>query len=218
MESNAAASRANIIYPFSMSIDPSSDNPSQPLSVVTSSGQSQISCPIGTNVKILGAFYKLNDPYGECTSNVSSILQSECACASGGTCPSATCDGSGDNNRVCSNLNTTFNNTVCTNADNFCAYARDASAVLASQCDGKQSCNAILNNTFFGPNPCGSNVPISTTSCDAECDSSTNQYCNLPYTLGYNGEPPTGGSTGGQANYNLGYSISGVYTCVPINE
>ena len=132
-------------------------------------------------------------------------------------------------------------NPVCSPSSgsvNQCAI-RDASASVAAVCDGKQDC-ANLTMADFGDLPClGSDPSLQPRKCIVDyktnlLGSSTPEwlpyvkggfldfagsrrgYCALPYLPGYAGGLPTD-STGSAspASSNVGYSMHGIYTCVP---
>ena len=115
---------------------------------------------------------------------------------------------------LCQFLNSSGQNMMCetSNTTSNCK-PRDASAYLASWCDGKNSClgsgDTWLPNQpggQFGPLPC--NIPASEQSAD---------YQQLPIVSGWNGGSPAyaQNDTDVSPNYNQGYYIHGIYTCVP---
>ncbi len=122
-------------------------------------------------------------------------------------------------------------NPYCTpkNANARCAM-RDASASVGSKCDGKQDC-ATLSMEDFGDFPCSGLQP---RQCIINYDGNgnpnwkpavgdfkslvgvRNDYCGLPYLAGYGGGvPPNGSGSSVSQNSNLGYTMHGIYTCVP---
>jgi hypothetical protein len=114
-------------------------------------------------------------------------------------------------------------NPVCTpnNQTTMCAL-RDASAYVANKCDGQNSCNITIED--FGPYPCsfqpvGCNLDTSDTSVQDFTSARNTTYCQLPFSYGYPGGVPSNSS--GQSspgNANIGYTVHGIYTCVPQNE
>lgn len=109
--------------------------------------------------------------------------------------------------------------------DQYQCRPRDASAYLASYCNGKQSClvggsDVWLPNTqggMFGPLPCHVSVPATNQSPTA---TNTSIYSTLPITMGWNGGAPPNGNpqdpTG--PTFNQGYYVHGIYTCIPNDE
>lgn len=117
-------------------------------------------------------------------------------------------------------INTYNNNSVCdpTNATTMCAI-RDASAYIATKCNGQNVCNLTIAD--FGPTPCSG---ITATPCNFNTSQSSFEdftsdrnslYCQLPFNYGWSGQPPQN-STGspGNASVNLGYTVHGIYTCI----
>jgi hypothetical protein len=191
---------ANIILPFSAYIDPT--NPTNTVPITTTStingSNSQISCPVGYNVNIIGATFQVFDPYGECYSKPSSVIQKECASS----------NSSSGSDPVCANLNTSFQNTTCvaTNTTNQC-IPRDASAYLSSVCNGQQICNVNIDNSSFGPYPCRLQ-PL--TLCSSNGPTNDSGYCALPYL--------STSQSGSTNTFSQGYYVHGIYTCVANDE
>lgn len=108
---------------------------------------------------------------------------------------------------TCSNLNASYENQTCvfSNPNTKCR-PRDASAYLAIECDGKQTCDISWNPSnpkYFGPLPCNIGV------ADPE-------YAGLPIIPGWNGSKPAGGTGGPEkADFKQGYYVHGIFTCVP---
>jgi len=127
--------------------------------------------------------------------------QGQCMFCKGGRCAQAP---------ACSNLNSAYQNTVCasSNTKTKCR-PRDASAYLAKECDGKQSCTVAWDpskSQFFGPLPCQVSVHDS-------------DYPLLPIIPGWDGGKPSGkGAKTEPANYKQGYYVHGIFTCVPNDE
>jgi hypothetical protein len=269
---NQSLAISQTLLPFSSTIDPTTGS-LKPL--VNASGNPQISCPDGFSVNIVGAFFDIYDPFGECTSSPSPMISSLCnpsvsygSCQTDADCPyfssssgpnAMSCvPGTGGTN-VCSlvpqtpsttcpsplNLTQIGSNYYCIPTDvcgpgvpnptcsassplastNRCA-ARDASATIAKVCDGQQSCLPTLAN--FGDMPClGLPSPSTAASaCISGYDSFGNPqwtstprqgYCSLPYLPGWSGGPPVGSTSGtpSPASSNLGYTVHGIYSCIP---
>lgn len=108
-KSNYDLSTQQRLYPFAAVIDPT--NPNQVVSLTNGAGENQITCPAGTTVNIVGAFYDIVDPYGMCTPTPNGTVSSTCGgpgtllCNSGQACPTGqACEPSqtpGDNNSYC---------------------------------------------------------------------------------------------------------------------
>ena len=267
---NRDIAQSSVMIPFSATIDPTTG---QPGSFVTASGAPQLSCPAGSKINIIGAFFDVYDPYNECVvseTQVSPLLtytcdpsaESQAQCSSSVDC----WDGAGTNPYTCNSsgkcqLITNFPATVacptgmaaipygssggyyCANPDvclpnndgsvnlpnatctplnttDQCAN-RDASVGVAAKCNGREVCSD-LSMSDFGDYPCPGLAP-------QQCISSFNSdgtpnwvggrigYCGLPYAPGFNGGVPAGSSTSNAspANANLGYTMHGIYTCIP---
>lgn len=114
-------------------------------------------------------------------------------------------------------------NDTCTplNVTNQCAN-RDASASVAAKCNGRSTCSD-LSMTDFGEYPCPGLAPTTCIS-SFNSDGSPNWvsgrigYCGLPFVPGSNGAVPPGSATSitSLPNANIGYTMHGIYTCVPI--
>lgn len=282
-KNNYDLSAQQILYPFSAVLNPSS--PTDPVTLLDGSGNNQITCPAGSKINIVGAFFDIADPYGMCTPSPSDAVSATCGgkgttvCSAGQSCgPGMTCEPSttpGDNNsycvampcndsttlpansstttwicnknpalaltpaqlsqgytgritpvEVCNNLNSNFQNNTCANGANNCA-PRDASAYLAKACNGQQTCSAVINNTFFGPYPCGgpnftnpqpqvgSSAP-NVVGCTPPSTAVTTGYCSLPYAPGTSNDfKPSSASNPADTSFTQGYMVHGLYTCVP---
>lgn len=79
------------LIPFTAAVNPTTG---QAGSFTTPAGAAQISCPSGTVVNIVGAFFDISDPYGECTTKPATLISSWCnpnisttqACTSNADC------------------------------------------------------------------------------------------------------------------------------------
>jgi hypothetical protein len=187
-------------------------------------GTPQITCPTDKKVNILGAFYQVYDPYGECNDpkiGASKAFQTSCANQQRypNTCAlQPGCGGNGSDYRPCqcSNIDKTkgYTNCVC-NAGNLTSLCkpRDVSAMLGHLCDGQNSCNVPLDTTnmsalysTLGPLPCD----ILPTDAN---------YSKLPFLPGNPGVSPGSGTWRSSASSvdpttNQGYYVHGVYACV----
>jgi len=118
---------------------------------------------------------------------------------------------------------------------NSCSPFRISTPFVSNLCNGKQSCNPFLdlteNGTLnHGPFPCDSSV--SPTSCSQYIEALYTQcsnysetipaYCKLPKVLGATwSSAPTencDGGTLGLTNILHGYSVNGLYRCIPNSE
>lgn len=110
---------------------------------------------------------------------------------------------------LCENTNSDGSNVVCLNQD---VYIRDVSGYMSKACDGKISCMASGDEiwkpndptTIAGPLPC----PIPAKSSDPN-------YSRLPIVPGWNGSTPSSGSSASPGTFSQGYSLHGLYTCIP---
>jgi len=195
---------SNYLIPFSTSLPSNGEPPTTATNISRTDPQSgsQISCPVGYSINIIGAFYQVNDPYGECnytgktTPNTNAVFTQTCSDPTSSSYDPV----------LCANLDTNFYNTVCS-PSNGCAI-RDVSAYLGNLCDGKQDCNVTMNSANLGPYPCGGllplpNTPFTTTTPRGSSGSPT--YYGLPAI-------PT--NTTGQYTVS-GASVHGIYTCLP---
>lgn len=82
----------NILRPFAGSIDP--NNPGDVHLTMDDGRSSQIQCPVGYNVNIVGAWVEVNDPFGEC-SNPSSTFKATCG-GDSDRASAITCSNDGD--------------------------------------------------------------------------------------------------------------------------
>lgn len=97
---------------------------------------------------------------------------------------------------------------------------RDASATVAAKCNGKQSCGD-LSMEDFGDYPCAGVKPqqciigLNPDGSPKWYGGRQSGYCSLPFLQGYKGGVPSDGTGAGDpANYNLGYTMHGLFTCV----
>lgn len=108
---------------------------------------------------------------------------------------------------TCSNLDANYNNITCGPSSS--CRPRDASAYLASVCDGQQECNVTWDFTkpdTLGPLPCQISV------------NGDVNYATLPITPGRTAGAAPGGSQDYFGTYQQGYYVHGIYTCVPDDE
>lgn len=113
-------------------------------------------------------------------------------------------------------------NPIC-NANNTTRCAiRDASATVADFCNGRQDCKDLRPENF-GDRPCTGLSPQQCIDPSSTGDNvqwvngaTRTGYCALPFLKGYQGGVPDR-STGSAnaANFNMGYTMHGIYTCVP---
>ncbi|HSA76319.1 MAG TPA: hypothetical protein VLE02_02120 [Nitrosarchaeum sp.] len=106
---------------------------------------------------------------------------------------------------LCSNLNSSYQNTMCNSSaiTNNCKI-RDASAYLSMKCNGKSECDINSWNPnsseYFGPLPCN-------------IKPSDDLYGFLPIVPGWGGGPPMGTSKNIPGSVSKGYYVHGLYTC-----
>ena len=126
----------SVLIPFSAFLN------GGPGRLVKKDGTDQISCPAGTKINIVGAYYDVYDPYGQCSSSPADAVKD--------------CDPA--NSPLCDNTDAaTGANDVCKPGGVGDCRLRDATAYLGRQCNGKEgACAVTLNNEFFGPDPCNS--------------------------------------------------------------
>lgn len=116
--------------------------------------------------------------------------------------------------KVCENIDLgTYTNKICGAKSGFNCIARDASAYLAAKCNGQQICKATVSNEYFGPWPCNLD-PTKNGGVDCSDSKNTSDYCKLPYSSGWGGGPPQSSKENQDPNFNTGYYVHGLYTCV----
>lgn len=126
-----------------------------------------------------------------------------------GTCTacSGVNGGNAANFPLCANLDSNYQNTVCSASGSSNCRFRDISAYLATECDGKTECNVtwdLSSPKYFGPLPCNLNM-------------SSPDFPDLPIIPGWGGGTPSQGTKNSPANFTQGYYVHGIYTCVPDN-
>ncbi len=196
-------------------------------------GTNQITCPVGKQVRILGAYFDVYDPYLECASspdqtastafvkNCQDIVSNNpgftfsCTSAQGCTCNSNGCVvGQGQPKAACECAHTDpskgFQNCACSNYQGTNQYnckGRDASAYLAKVCNGQNSCS----------------VSLDTNGTDEQLTSQFGPYpCNLSPiqssdAQGYSMLPMVRGNDGLYGDkpsaMKQGYYVHGLFTC-----
>lgn len=68
---NYKASVSLAMKPFTASVDPTTG---QATPFNDASGNPQLSCPSGTSINVIGAFFDISDPYGECTTSPGGVI------------------------------------------------------------------------------------------------------------------------------------------------
>lgn len=92
---------------------------------------------------------------------------------------------------------------------------RDASAYLAKYCDGKQTCLGP-RDTWLPNQPGG---PFGPLPCKIRASSGDGNYASLPVTTGWGGNnAPANAKSKVNATFNQGYTVHGIYTCIPDEE
>lgn len=90
--SNTINEQSMIVYSFNAKLPPSgvwsvnnskinkgtTGNPEGGLSILSSTGDPQISCPSGYKINIIGAYLEVNDPLGSCSNNPSDLALVAC--------------------------------------------------------------------------------------------------------------------------------------------
>lgn len=127
-----AAAERNLIRPFAAM---------QGTSVTRRDGTSQISCPAGTKVSIIGAVYEVFDPSGQCTDKPFDPKQS----------PNAVCGAPLVRDRQGAELSAVRGSGQC--------RLRDVTAQVAMKCNGTDSCDLTVDSAALGPYPCPGIAP-----------------------------------------------------------
>lgn len=114
---------------------------------------------------------------------------------------------------LCNNIDDSGHNKTCVDSANSCAR-RDASAYLASVCDGQNSCLGVKFSIASGPGT-GYTPPFGPLPCKINLNDPA--YGTLPIIPGWSGGTPPGGdqSIDPGNSYSQGYWVHGIYTCVP---
>lgn len=189
-----------MIYPFAGFVSGSTTSSLNDLN-----GNPQITCPAGKKVNILGAFVEVYDPFLTCWPNGPTADYVN-TCSSSPTGEWAT---------SCSNnSNAAFQNKSCLPPSGVAAPAsasssttgtimcarRDASAWIASLCDGKSSCPLSPNPSTIGPLPC------STFNGSSMVALSPTEMGLLPLSPGVT-------ATGANPTTEQGYNFHGIFVC-----
>ncbi len=135
---NNAEKSNNVLLPFSAAVA----DLGRPL--LEKARANQIQCPAGSKINVVAAYFDVYDPYTQCSEDPDEALQKQC-------------EASPDDD-VCANTYAAAGkfgiNTVCSPGGEGDCRMRDATAFLGAQCNGKSSCDVVVDNTFFGPDPC----------------------------------------------------------------
>lgn len=115
-------------FPFRAAFDPQTGQLAG-TGFSTVSGEPQITCPAGSSINIVGAFYDVFDPYGETTQ---------------GACPGPTC---GVNTALLSVCNPNVSNGVSCTTDSDCNGGLDPSMQDAYVCGAGNKCYLNTNAT-----------------------------------------------------------------------
>lgn len=156
----------------------------------TTDGRNQISCPTGTSVNIVGAYFDVYDPYNTCITQTPEML------AAGLMTPNQkfidNCKAN-PTDPICKNIDpTTFLNTVCTQTGSGNCKVRDVTDILGSFCNGKPAVSESDLQSLLPslPYPC-SIIPGSS------------DYAKLPASTSSDNSVTTGG-----------YVLHGLFSCV----
>jgi hypothetical protein len=206
---NKKKQMVNQVMPFTARLDPSGNlTPS----LTTASGASQISCPVGTKINILGSILEVYDPYSECLAT-GAVPEFQTMCSNYNTQPNP--DPTSTTGQLCANTDPShgYRNTTCW-ADGSGNYGdgnckiRNASIYLAGACDGKTgACNVTVDNSTVGPWPCQIlPAPVGSGS----------DYLDLPIANGNSGLPTAPSPV--QSTMAQGYYLHGLAVCIPNDE
>lgn len=170
---NKKNQQANILYPFSGYLAPSSGpwsvnqslsnpgvgaEPEDGMYLVgmvggTQSTTPQIKCPTGYSINVVGAFLDVTDPYGECSNTADSMLQMTCGDGSD-TATAPSCDAS---NPASCGAGMTCYSGKCT----------PMTCTSSSDCGGSSASNTVT--------VCGAN--LGTTGCKTQADCGSGLAC-----------------------------------------
>jgi hypothetical protein len=210
------------VSPGSSSVYPPSAASFMPGSSSSKYGQVTLSCPTSTHINLISASYSINDVYGQC---VSSTL---CAAENGGVCnlpakslqrfctanpTSAFCSSSvigTDPSKTdyaalaCSSFGTLHPGALSGMGTAGCVASRDATAWVGREVNGLQQASFNMSSTSVtGPLPC--------LYADVTTSSLAANYVELP-------DAPHMLSSSNPSTPSLGYTMHGVYACVPNNS
>jgi hypothetical protein len=224
---NYVSYKEQLIYPFTGILGNGS-------TLTRKDGSNQISCPVGSKVRILGAYFDVYDPYLECAvdakQGASKSFQKTCqdilnnnagysfSCSSNQGMSGCSCDSqgctvnSGAPRASCECAHTDpsrgFQNCACSNYQgrnpNNCK-SRDISAYLAERCDGSNSCPVSLDTS--GTDQELVNV-LGPYPCDISPINDQDRYALLPLVRandGLGGVDPSA--------MRQGYYVHGLFTC-----
>ena len=215
---NLRGEQENSLQFFNMNL-PSSENDASDLVISCPDWPLKDSEPQTFKIEILGAYFDVFDPWGQCSPEPSDLI-------------AKTCQEDADNNKgLCSNLIQTietrdslssqwYRNTICGSryqeghgygkaANNTEPYGedhvcrlQDATPFLSARCNGKKECTINLRNPddvrqVFGSTPCYHT--ISGISLNVEDDA----YKDLP------------SDKKNATSFQQGYVVKGMYRCVP---
>nr|QZX43931.1 secreted protein [Marseillevirus sp.]WNL50523.1 galactose binding lectin domain containing protein [Marseillevirus sp.] len=149
--------QANLLRPFAAH---------QGEQVLKRDGRPQMSCPAGKKISVIGAVYEVYDPSLECTS--SPLTDSRTP------------------NSVCGPMSaTTSDDQLSGVGGSGQCRIRDVTGQVGMLCNGKETCDFVVDSSSLGTYPCPGVAPDSP------------DYDNLPKD-----------STG-----KMGYWVHGIYTC-----
>lgn len=135
------------LYPFGQIQSSYSSTPS----LIRADGSSQLQCPAGSVINIVGAVWQVYDPYGECTESPTAQFKKACQGI--------------PNNPVCDNISSTmFTNNICgpLSTSTYNCRVRNVTEYVGSVCNGLNSCALTMDTNTLGPPPC-TGVTSSTT-------------------------------------------------------
>lgn len=134
-KNNNISKSTNVLVPFSAFLS----NGDKVTNEGDEGDEQQISCPTGTKINIVAAYYDVYDPHNQCSDKPSDTVNP--------------CDPS--NTPICNNADDTGANSVCKPGGTGDCRMRDATGYLGAQCNGIEGdCDVTINRTFFGPEPC----------------------------------------------------------------
>ena len=186
-------------------------------------GNPQIRCPAGKKISILGAFVEVYDPFLQCWPNgPTADFTTTCTSTPGGGTPGGTPTGApgggtpgGVWSSACSNnTNATFQNKTClppsgvsspaaasaSTAGTVICARRDASAYIAAQCDGQNTCPLVIDSSTVGPLPCA------TYNGTGMVALSSAGMASLPLVPGITAQ-------GATPTTEQGYNFHGIFVC-----
>lgn len=173
------------LIPFTAAVDPTTGIAG---AFTNAAGEPQLQCPAGTTINIVGAFFDISDPYGECSAKPSAFIQGMCdpSVATPQACTASDdCNGPGSAYQFCNSsgfcqLNSQSSASACIPDSNGIPYS-PLTIGTKIYCVPTDVCNGSVNLSQPGiPNPvCSVAVLTNTNQCATrDATDSVGAKCN----------------------------------------